>query len=95
MSLVSSLEQERDFLLKSLEDLETEYSAGDIDEADYQQLKADYTVRTADVIRRLQKGQKPERKSGDSGSTPGGRAPTSGGGCGFWASSGSRCLLAC
>ena len=48
-----SLEAEQSFLLTSLTDLETEFAAGDIDEPDYQELKADYTVRTARVARQL------------------------------------------
>jgi tetratricopeptide (TPR) repeat protein len=47
------LEEERDFLLRSLDDLEREYDAGDIDEADYAALRDDYTARAADVLRTL------------------------------------------
>jgi len=47
------LREERDFLLASLEDLERELAAGDIDHADYVTLKSDYTTRAADVLRRL------------------------------------------
>ena len=35
---------ERDFLLRSLEDLEREHDAGDVDDADYAALKDDYTA---------------------------------------------------
>jgi tetratricopeptide (TPR) repeat protein len=48
------LEEERDFLLASLADLEAEHAAGDLDDADFEQLHADYTVRTADLIRRIE-----------------------------------------
>lgn len=48
------LEQERDFLLASLTDLEAEHAAGDLDDADFEQLHADYTVRTADLIRQIE-----------------------------------------
>jgi len=48
------LETERDFLLASLADLEAEHAAGDLDAADFAQLEADYTVRTADVIRQIE-----------------------------------------
>lgn len=48
------LEQERDFLLTSLADLESEHDAGDMDDADFEQLHADYTVRTADIIRQIE-----------------------------------------
>ncbi len=47
------LEAERDFLLGSLEDLEREHAAGDVDEADYAALKDDYTARAAAVLRQL------------------------------------------
>lgn len=48
------LEQERDFLLASLADLEAEHDAGDLDDADFEELCADYTVRTADIIRQIE-----------------------------------------
>ena len=47
------LADERDHLLASLDDLEVEYEAGDLDVVDYEVLKADYTARAAAVIRRL------------------------------------------
>ena len=40
---LARLEEERKFLLRSLDDLEREHDAGDMDEADYQTLKDDYT----------------------------------------------------
>lgn len=45
--------EERDFLLASLDDLDAEFAAGDLDEADYQALRSDYTTRAADAIRAL------------------------------------------
>jgi len=48
-----ALEDERDFLLRSLRDLDAEREAGDLDEADYQTLRDDYTGRTARVLRAL------------------------------------------
>ena len=48
---LAALEEERAFLLRSLDDLEQEYAVGDIDEADYDTLKDDYTRRAAEVIR--------------------------------------------
>lgn len=51
-----ALVEERDFLLSSLDDLEAEYAAGDLDEADYAALKADYTARAAAILRRLEGG---------------------------------------
>ncbi len=49
----AQLEEERDLLLRSLDDLETEREAGDLDDEDYQALHDDYTVRTAAILRRL------------------------------------------
>lgn len=49
----SVLEEEREFFLRSLRDLEAEHDAGDIDDIDYQALKEDYTVRAAAVLRQL------------------------------------------
>ncbi|MDG1412170.1 MAG: hypothetical protein P8L46_04900 [Acidimicrobiales bacterium] len=43
--------EELDFLLRSIDDLESELAAGDIDTDDYTTLKADYTRRAADAIR--------------------------------------------
>ena len=49
----TGLEEERDFLFRSLRDLDAERTAGDIDDVDYQSLRDDYTVRAAEVVRRL------------------------------------------
>lgn len=49
----TALEEERDFLLASLDDLERERAAGDVDDHDYGTLKADYTARAAAVLRAL------------------------------------------
>ena len=45
------LEAERDFLLRSLDDLEAERDAGNIDDDTYRTLHDDYTARAAAVIR--------------------------------------------
>jgi cytochrome c-type biogenesis protein CcmH/NrfG len=50
------LEQERDFLLKSLDDLETERSDGNIDDESFRELHDDYTARAAATIRVLRDG---------------------------------------
>jgi tetratricopeptide (TPR) repeat protein len=50
------LEEERDFLLKSLDDLELEHESGGIDEESYAELHDDYTARAAAVIRTLRDG---------------------------------------
>lgn len=50
------LERERDFLLRSLDDLERERAKGAIDDASYDRLHDDYTARAAAVIRSLRDG---------------------------------------
>lgn len=47
------LENERDFCLRSLRDLDAEFAAGDIDEHDYRNLRDSYTVRAAAVLKAL------------------------------------------
>lgn len=59
MSIDPALLEERDFLLRSLDDLEAEYAAGDLDDADYESLKADYTTRAARVLRAIEAGERP------------------------------------
>lgn len=46
-------EEERDFLLRSLDDLERERAAGDVTDDDYRALKESYTARAAAVLREL------------------------------------------
>jgi tetratricopeptide (TPR) repeat protein len=48
------LQTERDFLLKSIADLDAERAAGDIDDADYTALRDDYVARAADVLRQIE-----------------------------------------
>ncbi|HET6950768.1 MAG TPA: tetratricopeptide repeat protein [Acidimicrobiales bacterium] len=54
---LAALEEQRDFLLRSLDDLEREHEAGDVDETDYQTLKDDYTARAARTIRAIESHQ--------------------------------------
>ncbi len=61
------LEEERDFLLGSLQDLERERQAGELSERDYQALHADYTARAAVVLRAL---ERPSRARPVRGSNP-------------------------
>lgn len=61
------LENERDFCLRSLRDLDAEFAAGDIDEQDYLDLRDSYTVRAAAVLKAL---------AGTTGSGNGSAAPT-------------------
>jgi tetratricopeptide (TPR) repeat protein len=51
---LAALEEQRDFLLRSLEDLEREHDAGDVDDHDYRSLKDDYTARAARSIRAIE-----------------------------------------
>jgi cytochrome c-type biogenesis protein CcmH/NrfG len=51
------LEAERDFLLRSLDDLEAERATGGIDDESYRRLHEDYTARAAATIRVLRDGE--------------------------------------
>jgi tetratricopeptide (TPR) repeat protein len=54
---LAALEEERDFLLRSLDDLEREFAVGDIDPDDYRTLKDDYIARAAEVLRAIDEGR--------------------------------------
>ena len=54
---LASLESERDFLLRSIKDLETEREAGNLDDERYRELKDDYTARAAAVLRSIEAGR--------------------------------------
>ena len=47
------LSEERDHLLESLDDLDAEHGAGDLDDLDYQTLRDDYTARAAQLSRAI------------------------------------------
>ena len=51
--LLVALEEERDFLLTSIADLEREHAAGDVDDADFASLNDAYTARAAEVLRAI------------------------------------------
>ena len=51
---LAELEDERSFLLRSLDDLDREHDAGDIDDADYMTLRDGYTARAATVLRAIE-----------------------------------------
>ena len=51
---LAALEEQRRFLLRSLDDLEREHEAGDVDDVDYETLKDDYTARAARTIRSIE-----------------------------------------
>ncbi len=62
----TGLELERDFLLKSLQDLEAEHAAGDVSDDDYTRLYDRYTARAAEVLRAIGTGyDDSEEGSGD------------------------------
>jgi tetratricopeptide (TPR) repeat protein len=46
--------EEREHLLRSLDDLDREHAAGDLDEHDYEALRADYTTRMAGILRQVE-----------------------------------------
>lgn len=50
------LEEERDFLLRSIDDLDAERAAGDVEAGEYERLRDDYTARAAAVLRSLEAG---------------------------------------
>ena len=54
---LAALVDERDFLLRSLDDLEREHDAGDVGDDDYETLKDDYTARAARAIRAIEAHQ--------------------------------------
>lgn len=54
---LAELEEERRFLLRSLDDLDREYEAGDVGEDDYCVLRDGYTSRAAAVIREIEAGR--------------------------------------
>lgn len=51
---LAALEEQRSFLLRSLDDLDREHDAGDLDDADYATLKNDYTLRAAEVLHAIE-----------------------------------------
>jgi tetratricopeptide (TPR) repeat protein len=54
---LAELEEERKFLLKSIRDLEQEYSVGDIDTHDLTALRDGYVARAAAVLREIDDGR--------------------------------------
>lgn len=72
-----ALAGERDVLLASLEDLEREHLAGDVDDTDYATLRADYVARAASTLRALEAlgpgGTVAAEGLGEAAGGPGGR----------------------
>jgi tetratricopeptide (TPR) repeat protein len=50
---IRELQDRRDFLLRSIDDLEREHAAGDLTQADFDLLHRDYSRRAADVLKEL------------------------------------------
>ncbi len=53
---LAALEAERDFLLRSISDLEAERAAGNLETDRYESLRDDYTARAAAVLRAIEEG---------------------------------------
>ncbi len=66
------LSEERDFLLRSLDDLDVEHGTGDLTDDDHRALKDDYTARAAAVLRRLQRLDQPAAEDPGAGGSPDG-----------------------
>lgn len=54
--VTAKLDEERDFLLSSLRDLEREHDAGELADDDYVALRDEYTARAAAVLREMEGG---------------------------------------
>jgi len=67
LDALAEMEEQRDFLLRSIDDLDRERAAGDIDEQDYRALRDDYTARAAKVLRAIEQGRTrlPPRRRAD------------------------------
>jgi hypothetical protein len=79
----ATLAGERDHLLAAIEDLDREWEAGAIDEADYRSLRASYVARAASVIRALEDAPAPPAAA--PGPAPPAAAPGRGPRAGGWA----------
>jgi tetratricopeptide (TPR) repeat protein len=55
--LLAALEEQRGFLRRSLDDLEREFDAGDLDDDDYRTLRRDYRARLAKVEAAVSEGR--------------------------------------
>jgi tetratricopeptide (TPR) repeat protein len=84
---IAALEEERDHLLRSLDQLDQEHADGDIDDDDHRELADGYTARAAAVMRRIDE----LRGSSDSASSDSSTAsPSPSGGDAKRAASGVR-----
>jgi tetratricopeptide (TPR) repeat protein len=67
----AALEEERDFCLRSLRDLEAEHAAGDLDDVDYRTLRESYVARAAAALRQVDLGISSDAAAAASGGKPG------------------------
>jgi hypothetical protein len=74
---LEALEEERDFCLRSLRDLEAERAAGDLDDADYDTLRDSYVARAAAALRELDRENAPVEPGSNGRASPAGE-PESG-----------------
>lgn len=54
---LAALEEQRDLLLRSLDDLDREHAAGELDDGDHEALRDEATRRTAEVVRAIESGR--------------------------------------
>ena len=52
---LADLEEQRDFLLRSLDDLDRELEAGEVEDGEYETLRDDYTRRAAQLVRAIER----------------------------------------
>ena len=65
-----STAEERDFLLRSIADLDAEYAAGDLSEDDYRMLRDEYVSRAAAALRASGSAPAPDGASAPDGADP-------------------------
>jgi len=74
----AELASDREVLLSSLEDLEREHLAGDVDDTDYETLRAGYVARAATTLRAIEQLRLEASAAPPTGGAPTGGAPTGG-----------------
>lgn len=62
---LARMEEERDHLLASIEDLDRERSLGELADADYEELRRGYTARAAAVLRAIDQARAGQGRDGD------------------------------
>lgn len=69
-SALEALRAERDFLLRSIEDLEAERAHGELSSGRYEDLLGTYTVQAATVIRALERAESAQAAAGETAGGP-------------------------